>query len=198
MTGNPDVYMHIKNILYNIKNRYTPSRGYSLVELLVAIGVFATATTVISGAFVLSLEGQRKVTTQQIITENIRYITEIMSRELRTMNTNTGKIPIISPDGTRITFFSHMPHRDANKSLTFYFDTTNKQIMFDDDTTDGVGPVAISSSRVKVNNVQFVFSQPVGAPKQRITIILQTEAKGVPDSINTRINTQTTISPRSL
>jgi len=58
-------------------------RGYSLIELLVAIGIFATVVAIMSGMFMTSLRGQKKAVTVQNVADNIRYAMEIMSKEIR-------------------------------------------------------------------------------------------------------------------
>ncbi len=64
-----------------------PSRGFSLVELMVAVGLFATVMTLATGAYLLMISVNRE--TQAVTTgiNNLSYAVEFMSRNIMTGRT---------------------------------------------------------------------------------------------------------------
>src|SRR3972149_11970405 len=79
------------------------SRGYTLIELMVAIGIFSIVVAMTSSMFITSLKGQEKSYASQNVADSARYAMEMMSREIRM---GTG----FSSDGTYLQFTSTMPH----------------------------------------------------------------------------------------
>lgn len=58
-------------------------QGFSLIEILVAASIFTVAITAASSLFVAALEGQRHAIAQQNLLANLRFATEIMTRQIR-------------------------------------------------------------------------------------------------------------------
>lgn len=180
------------------------NKGYTLIELMVAVGIFAVVVAVTSGAFVVSLRGQRKAITVQNVAGNTRYATETIAKELRMMQV-TGASHAVQltsancpPGDPCISFSSNMEHRDPNAELVFYLDTNTHRIMFSDDA--GNAPAEqITAASIDVNNLEFDLTgagDPGNHP--RITIIMNTESNNVGPDVDTKMTTETTVSPRSL
>jgi prepilin-type N-terminal cleavage/methylation domain-containing protein len=60
------------------------SRGYTLIEVLVAMTIFSMALLILIGAFGNFSSRQREAIGQQKLQENLRYTLEQINRELRT------------------------------------------------------------------------------------------------------------------
>lgn len=58
-------------------------RGFTLIEIIVAMTIFSIAVGAISSLFVMSLRGQRNVIAQQNLADNTRFALEHMSRQIR-------------------------------------------------------------------------------------------------------------------
>ncbi|MFB6212305.1 MAG: PilW family protein [Candidatus Magasanikbacteria bacterium] len=58
--------------------------GFTVVELLVAMSVFVTAVTVISGVFVEAISTQRKTNRLMTVNSDASFVFERISREVRT------------------------------------------------------------------------------------------------------------------
>ena len=172
------------------------SEGYSLIELMVAIGVFAIVVTVMSGMFAISLRGQGKSSTMQNVGDNVRYAMEVMAKEMR-MGTIKTKAGFILNSSSDIQFRSNMPNRNS-AIVQFYLDTATNQIMFDDDINDALPPEPITSANIAVNTLIFDVSGVSFSSQPRITIVIQAASVGTAADIETRMDIQTTISPRSL
>ena len=174
------------------KRIFRVTSGYSLIELMVAVGVFAIAVSIGTTLFVTGLRGQKKAFSNQDLADNIRYAMEIMTREIRM---GTG-FTSASCNGTSCSFTSSMPHR-AGKMVTFYYDSANERIMFDDDTNSAPAADPITSANVKVTYLNFTLSEDPdkGGEPYRVTIVLKAES--ATDSAS-NITLQTTIAPRVL
>lgn len=66
--------------IYNLKFR----RGFTMIELLVAMGVFITIVSVSIGIFVRSLRAQRNIVNLMAVNDNASLSIEQMAREIRT------------------------------------------------------------------------------------------------------------------
>ncbi len=60
------------------------SKGFTLVELLIAIGLFSVVITIAMGGFVRALRSQRQVVALIAANSNVSLVMEQMSREMRT------------------------------------------------------------------------------------------------------------------
>ena len=160
--------------------------GYTLIELMVSIGIFSIVVAMTSAMFMTSLKGQEKSYTSQNVADSARYAMEMMSREIRM---GTG----FSSDGTYLQFTSTMPHRDGQ---TVKFELVSGQIMFDDDITDAVPVTAITSANTLVSGLSFRVNG--SSSHGRITIVMRVESVGAAEDVKTAMDLQTTISPRRL
>ena len=59
-------------------------KGFSLMEILVAIAIFSVIMLLVMQIFRMATEGQRNAIAAQNIQENIRFVLEIISKEIRT------------------------------------------------------------------------------------------------------------------
>lgn len=186
----------ISNSLKATSYKLKASAGYSLIELMVAIGVFAMVVTVLSGMFAISLRGQGKSATAQNVGDNVRYAMEVMAKEMRmgTIKTTEGYILNSSSD---IQFRSNMPNR-SGAIVQFFLGASTGQIMFDDDINDALPPEPITSANIAVSALTFDVSGVSLSSQPRITIVMRAASVGTAADIETRIDMQTTISPRSL
>jgi len=194
------INLKIQNSLKAINYKLKASEGYSLIELMVAISVFAIVMSVSSGLFITSMKGQRKAFSNQNLADNVRYAMEIIAREIRmgrdfTIDNDSGACA----NNCRILFTSSMPRRDG-KSVVFFLDPSAEKIMFDDDT--GSNPLAnsITSANINVTNLDFnLNTNPENsAEPYRVTIVVQAESAGTAIDVKSSITLQTTIAPRVL
>lgn len=178
------------------KRKVKSEAGYSLIELMVAIGVFAIVVTVMSGSFAISLRGQGKSATMQNVGDNVRYAMEVMAKEMRMGTIKTAEGFVLNPPSD-IQFRSNMPNRNG-AIVQFYLDTATHQIMFDDDVSDALPPEPITSANIAVSALTFDVSGVSSDSQPRITIVMQAASVGTAADIETHLDLQTTISPRSL
>ena len=176
--------------------------GYSLIELMVAVGVFAIVVAATSGTFITSLRGQQKARTVQNTADNIRYAMEVMGKEMRMgkgFSTSNAGCPASTT--CRVQFYSNMPHRQPpylgpNAQQEFFL--SGNQIYFDDEVGAGPSAEAITSSNIRVNTLNFNLTGTPPADQPRITMLVDATSAGGQPALETRIVAETTISPRSL
>ena len=155
--------------------------GFTMVELLVATGLFVIVISVTSGIFVQSLRSQRSVVALMSANDNASLSIEQMSREIR-----IGSLFSTNADHSQLNFISQRAGE-----VTYKF---NKE----DNSIERNG-IAISSRNVKIVRLFFdLLGEELGdGQSTRVTIRLGVSAidSRVGDIIT---NLQTTVSSRQL
>lgn len=165
-------------------------RGFTLIEMMVAVGVFAIVVTITSSTFITSLKGQQKSIAMQNMADNGRYAMEIMAKEIRMGKEFTSGSDFIQ-------FVSNMPNR-MGKTVRFSFDAANSQILFDDDIGTSGDDEPITAANSVVQALRFTVSLANPNDQPRITIVLGISAGGATPEAASSMILQTSISPRSL
>jgi prepilin-type N-terminal cleavage/methylation domain-containing protein len=88
------------------------SFGFTLIEMIIVIGIMGIIATVGSGAFFSILKGSLKAKTMRIVKQNGDYALSVMERMIRnarvlvepTSSSTTSSITIKNPDGGITTF----------------------------------------------------------------------------------------------
>lgn len=161
-----------------------------MIEMTIAVGIFAVVVTITSSTFITSLKGQQKSIAMQNMADNGRYAMEVMAKEIR-----MGKDFIGGSDS--IQFVSSMPNR-MGKTVRFSLDAGNSQILFDDDIMDAIPEEPITASNSVVQTLRFTVTGTNPGNQPRITIVLGVSAGGAVPEAASSMTLQTTISPRSL
>ncbi|OGY64760.1 MAG: hypothetical protein A3I24_03305 [Candidatus Harrisonbacteria bacterium RIFCSPLOWO2_02_FULL_41_13b] len=168
----------LKFKIQNLKLRH----GFTMIELLVAMGVFIIIVGVSIGIFVRSLRTQRNIINLMAINDNASLAIEQMTREIR-----TGQL--FSSLGPSALKFLNYQGRD----ITYRWNTSAESL------ERGEGDIfkAITASEVKIKRLQFILSGEEDGDNipTRVTVVLgvgsnQRDLTGVLNNI------QTTISPR--
>ena len=141
-------------LFYNQKNRNISGRGgYSLVELLVAVSVFASVMVLATGSLLSLIDGARKVRAQKTVMDNLNFAVENMSRNLRVgSNYDCGAIgaPTDCPQGsTSLSFLS------TDGKLTVYT-LTGSTIQRSVD--GGQTFVAVTAPEISIDRLSFFVS----------------------------------------
>lgn len=64
-------------------NKIKENKGYTLMEIVVSVGIFVIAITSVSAIFRYAIEGQRRTIAVQTTEDSLRYAFEAVSKELR-------------------------------------------------------------------------------------------------------------------
>ena len=163
-------------------------KGFTLIELMVAVGVFSIAITASSGLFITSLRGQQRTYVVQNLADNARYAMEAMAKEMRMGSGFSGA----TCAGNSCSFISHMMHRDG-KNVKFSLGTDAK-IMFN----DGISELPITSANIEVTSLDFELIGGSATTQERVVIVMQARVAGSSPYTSADITLQTTVSPRAL
>lgn len=176
-----------------LKKLIRKNSGFSLVEMIVAMGIFLVVVSVIVLFFNQSLIIQRRVFSSQNIQDNIRYAIEFMAREIRMGSdfsvgegaTQKGDM-LLASDTLKFTNYK-------NESVTYTWDQNISSQTYHLILRNGV---PIISQNIEVYNFAFILRQD---SQPRITLIVEAKMKNAkkPEE-QIPIIVQTTISPRNL
>src|SRR3972149_725902 len=156
--------------------------GFTLVELLVAMGLFVIVVGIASGAFIQSLRTQRAATELMAINDNLSQTIELIARESRGGKSFTNP----APPEPRFT-------NPAGNIITYRFNSAENSV---EKRTNAGEFLAMTASNIVVRKLEFITGGLLAGDElqPRITIVLQVSGKNpiLQDASNF---IQTTISP---
>jgi prepilin-type N-terminal cleavage/methylation domain-containing protein len=184
-----------------MKNLQKRQKGFTLIEALVATSLFVVTVVASTGVYLNTLAIHRRTDATRKASENARYVTEYLSKEIRNGMINYSNA-VASPCSTTISTASRtlgLVNRDGI-SLCFYLGDANGVL-----STTGpnlwmvkgsLGPYKINSADVKINNLLF-YVAPISDPyavgstvQPRVTITGEVQTVGG----TTKVPIQTSIS----
>ena len=160
-------------------------RGYTLIELLVAMGVFVIITSIAIGGFIRGLKTSRQAASLASANSNVASALEQMMREIR-----TGLAFSVAGCPPGCVKFKNLPATNpASKDIQYQLD--DGRILRGENGNFN----QITDDNVEVSYLNFVLLEDDNYP-DRITIQLGINAKelGVEEGV---INLQTTVSARN-
>lgn len=178
----------------NYKLYATRYKGFTLIEVTVALFVFLTIMTALSETFVSSFSGYKNARAVQRDTENAQFAMNLMAKELRTST-------VVSSTVSKVRFY------DYSQSTCFEYEIASDELTVAKKAvaapTDPLNPSAdclsggfsAPSPIVEAGTLtgQFVVTPSAKAPKSvgKITVSLQ-----ISEGPNHKANIQTTSSLR--
>ncbi len=134
-------------------------RGFTLVELIVSIGLFTIVITIVASAYLSLISLNRKARATNDLVSNLSYVVEAMSRSIRTgTNYQCGGLGGTNCPTSGNSTFSFTD--DQDQSVTFF-----KSGAVIDQSVAGASPYPLTDARITVTNLQF-FVQGVGPGDQ--------------------------------
>jgi len=163
-------------------NRTNKNSGLTLIELVVAIGVFGLVISIGFGVFGLALTSQRRIIALKNVEDNARFTIELMTREIRTgknFSGGAGSLSFINAKGESVIY--RLSGGAVEKS-----------------SDGGVNYLPVTGPETTMNYLNFYLAgQATGDNLQpRITITLGAASQVNNQSANLKV--QTTISERLL
>lgn len=173
-------------------------RGYTLVELLVALLIFGIVITSVVAIVVSAVKSSRKSAAVQNIEDNSRAVFESIVREVRTGSDfilrGNGRRFCFSSSGTSASPEAYIRYRENNG-----FVYRRSILILDSDHTNcsgsGSNESQITSDDVIVNNLEFVVNPSGGNSQKMVTIFMEIASADEPTLES--IQLQTTVSSRS-
>jgi len=165
-----------------IQKHNNKESGLTLIELIVAIGIFGLVVSMAFGVFGLALTSQRRIIALRNVEDNIRFTVESMAREARTGKNFNGGIDSLS-------------FTNAKGDSVIY--RLNGSIV-EKSSDGGAGYSAVTGSETTVNYLNFYLmgQMPGDGVQPRITITIGAVSQVGNQSANLKV--QTTISGRFL
>lgn len=179
---------------------FKKSRGFTVVELLVAVGLFSTIASIAVGGFVRALRTQRQVAALISVNDNTFLAIEEMAREIR-----VGRLfcaDMMNPDGTTSGTSSLCKNESEIAFISGFTNDTIQYQLKDGYIVKIVGgtPTNITGSGVLVRYLNFAKSGNGGlmndGAQPRITISLGVTSRSSESAISTT-RFQTTVSSRA-
>jgi len=154
------------------------NRGYTLIEILVALSIFVLVILSVVEITGLLLRAQRKAIAQQVLQENVRFALERMTKEIRMSKINT-------PSGVSPSL-NITAHKESGDINVTYALSSNRLIR-----VAGGASAFLTSSAVSIKSLNFYVVNGLNQ-QPRATIVLKAETT---DGL-AEIRVQTTISSR--
>ncbi len=200
---------------FNLINRRTKrgdklgqSKGFSLVELLVAIAIFVVILTFSMGSLLSVLDAGRKARSLKSVMTNLNFTLEIMSREIKFgKNYRCGVATSFPPaplnctgqssPGTAISFVS-----SEGQNIIYKINSAGNGI--EKSINGGTSYLAVTAPEVTIQDLRFYvfnsYPQSGSSPddaQPRVVILIRGYA-GEKPSLQSNFTLQTTVSQRSL
>lgn len=194
-------------------------KGFSLLELIVAIGVFAVVATIAVGALLGLSTAQKKAFYIQTNQDNIRFALETMARELRTgicykqLPADNSNVCVGFAPPTPCTDSQCIQFVNSHGDVVVYKRSINQgecginppvaglSVECIAKNVNGIGFYPVTAREVKIHQLKFTLSgqdssgsDPV---QSRVTIFMQADTPGA-SALNTQLEAQTTISQLQL
>ncbi|MEX0652402.1 MAG: type II secretion system protein [Candidatus Paceibacterota bacterium] len=182
-------------------------KGFTLIEIMVAVSLFAVVMTISVGSLLSLIDANRKAQALNSVINNLNFALENMSRNIRVGNT------FHCTDTTTVPANIDIPQDCANGGVLFAFESNSGDIS---DSTDqvvyrfinsrieksingGATFIPITASEVTINDMRFytVGSARGDALQPRVVMTI-TGTAGVNAKASTDFSLQTTISQRVL
>ncbi len=191
----------------NTYRKHKHTKGFSLIEIMVAVSLFAVVVTISIGALLSLVEANRKAQALNSVMNNLNFALENMSRNMRigsqyhcndsiTVPGNIESTKDCANGGVLVGFeaFDGDP-TDPSDQIIYRFNNSRIEKSSDGGTTF----VAITASEVTINEMSFyVVGTTRGDASQPRIIMTVDGSAGISSRVQADFNLQTTISQRVL
>jgi prepilin-type N-terminal cleavage/methylation domain-containing protein len=155
------------------------NRGFTLLEMLVAVGVFTVVAMFSVGSLLSITQAQRKAVALQTVQDNLRFGIDIMMKDMRTGSnyhcSDASSIPaspgwiaqncdFVSGGGKAITFTNAL-----GQDVTYSFNVTDNNIV---KIIDYGVPQAFTSSDLVVDMQYYVIGAEVGELRAPLVTVI--------------------------
>jgi type II secretory pathway pseudopilin PulG len=183
------------------------SAGFTIIELIVAIGLFIVVSLVALGSLLSIVDVNRKTQSTKSILNNLNFAVESMSKSMRVgsaYHCGAGGVQIDSPQNcvsgdSYIAFESSKGDRDNSGDQIVYRMSGNRLERSKDSGANFIGVTAPEVELTPGTGVRFYVlgTTPGDNAQPRIIIVLSGKV-GIKDKTSTDFNIYTSVSQREL
>lgn len=167
----------------------TRQKGFTLVEMIVAIFVFSVVMVISTGALVSIIGANRKAQSVKSVMNNVAFSLDSMTRALRVGSGYDCGVTSCSSEGSESLTFTDVDGREIQYRLNESTNQIERNI-------NGEGFQALTAPEVTVDKLMFYVDGVESEGQPRVLIVMGGRA-GVGKS-ETVFNIQTLVSQRSL
>ena len=184
-------------------NKISKNRAFTLVDLLVAIGIFSIVIGMVSGIFILGIRQQKVAFASQTVLDQASFALEYMSRTLRMASKELSSSCLSQPglnfeitrSGQGLKFINHLESDDCQEFFLESGQLKNRKKI----GLSGEESLPLTSVKLEVYSLKFNLtgSSQSDDLQPAVTIFLEIRGKGDIES-SQRIKIQATLSQRNL
>lgn len=156
--------------------------GFTLIEMIVAIGIFGLVVTITTSAFININDLLKKAEAHRAVVDNLNFAIEAMLREIRAGKSFAG--------GNGFFTFTNSSNKEIEYSLS------DKKIKRGEEDSD---EFYLTASEVEITGLKFIVTgnDPGDDKQPKVTIIINGEIQN-PRGASEKLNIQTTVSQRKM
>ncbi len=149
--------------IFNFKFSSRP-RGFTLVEMIVAVGLFSIVMLVSVTALLSLVDANRKIQALQLVMNNLNIALDGMERQIRMgSNFHCGDSPYITPrdcsstsdDAANHYTFAFLPFTNVNSGVMWVYSYNPTEKTLYRSTDAGAHFTALTSPEVSIDSLQF-------------------------------------------
>lgn len=188
--------------LFSLHNKQ--HAGFTLIEVMVAVSIFAIVVTVGIGSLMTVNKSYRQSQAQRTVIDNLSFAMESMVREIRIGQEYTCGASVIYQDfqDCQSPYFSFVSFDinddgviDTGDEVTYYWDQQNQKIMM---SISGTPAEALTADTVQITDMWFeVFEGSIASPRQPYVVIHIAANVTIAEQTSTLV-LQTSVSQRKL
>lgn len=181
------------------------SAGFTLVEIIIATGLFAALVIAVMDIMIAASNAQRKISNIQAVQNNVRFSLDLMAREMRTgerFKIITHPCAFNLGDGiefTNLTAGARRYYYLADRDSNTLPDSIMRVAMASDIDIDCTLAAQFTADEVIIEYMRFYLHGQVLGPSDgepRITIVLGAHSRDQKIISETSMQIQTSITPR--
>ena len=178
------------------------NKGFTLLEMVISISIFTILVIAVTTIMLIVSSAQRKVTDIQAVQDNIRFIFELLTKEMRS-GSNFSATTYCAPAGKEIQFIANNDVLFPNRTYFLQGDTLMRAKQFITSSAQcSVATIArpLSGEEVKIEILNFFLHGPLPWPsldgQPLVTISMRISARDPKFGTETTMNLQSTVTSR--
>jgi len=179
--------------------KFRVNKGFTLVEMMVAVSVFTIVAVIVSGAFVTLAGIFQKIQSNRAVTDNISFVMDTMTLQIREgKNYQFGHHSPCGDDCWRgITFDEYIINNGVytiNRTITYRLE--DGQIF--QNVSGGGGEVSLTSPEIRIDDLRFFAFRAADNPELPYLVIISLRGESLARAgRETTFNLQTALSQRN-